>query len=366
MTAQLISAHRESWLLPGSPSDPRLLHADPSDCVLVYPPHLGQGYRQNILLGDDLRLTILDYTLRQDVIADAPDEGTCLKFEFCLAGHRAGYNFLVPRFGSKQFGVTPAQQQIFEIEIVFKQPALVNYFQTFVEHLSPQTQKIVERVIQSVHRYQGGSLSTRDNIINQIASLTTGSISTAKPHVALEQLLSDDLYSEAVALNYAARSSSTAAIEQVIQQILSCPYQGLTRRTYLEQKALELVHHRLEAMVQPHTSVTDFDYIYEAAAVLRNQLVNPPTVETLARQVCTNRFKLHQGFHQVYGTTPFGYLRDCRLMQARKLLMTSTLSVEAIAAKVGYASRSHFAIAFRKQMGINPKAFQMQAWQCAS
>ena len=37
-------------------------------------------------------------------------------------------------------------------------------------------------------------------------------------------------------------------MQQVIDQILSCPYRGATRRTYLECQALQLVALRLEAM----------------------------------------------------------------------------------------------------------------------
>ena len=48
----------------------------------------------------------------------------------------------------------------------------------------------------------------------------------------------------------------------------------------------------------------------------------------LAKQIGTNRLKLNQGFHHLYNTTPFGYLRNYRLRQAKSLLMTSELSVE--------------------------------------
>ncbi|NET39662.1 MAG: helix-turn-helix transcriptional regulator [Cyanothece sp. SIO1E1] len=187
-----------------------------------------------------------------------------------------------------------------------------------------------------------------------------------EPPLTLAQIATDRLYSEAIDLGYAACRPLTSAMERLIGQILSCPYQGSTRRTYLEHKALALVSLYLEAMIQPPLSETDLNCIYQAASVLREQIVSPPTVEMLARWVGTNRFKLNQGFHRVYGTTPFGYLRDCRLAQAEQLLMTSELSIEKVATAVGYSSRSHFATAFRQQMGLNPKAFQMQAWQWAS
>ena len=65
-------------------------------------------------------------------------------------------------------------------------------------------------------------------------------------------------------------------------------------------------------------------------------------------------------------TTPFGYLRNCRLLQAKRLLMAADLSVTEVAAAVGYTSRNRFATAFRQKIGLNPKALQMRVWQQAS
>ncbi|NEQ42345.1 MAG: helix-turn-helix transcriptional regulator [Leptolyngbya sp. SIOISBB] len=180
------------------------------------------------------------------------------------------------------------------------------------------------------------------------------------------QSLSDKLYADLIALQYAQRQSITPATERVIGNILSCPYQGSTRRTYLTQQALALIALRFEAMESPDLNATDLATIHQAAAILRSQFVNPPSIETLARQVATNRLKLNQGFRAVYGTTPFGYLRDCRLWQAQRLLMMTELSINEVAMAVGYSCRSKFATAFRKYIGINPKAFQMHSLPLAS
>ena len=98
---------------------------------------------------------------------------------------------------------------------------------------------------------------------------------------------------------------------------------------------------------------------------MARKLDNPPSVETLARQVGLNRFKLNEGFHQVYGTTPFRYLRACRLGIADCLLTTSDLPTEVIAQKVGYASRSSFASAFRQWRGVKPKTLQLHSQNLA-
>ena len=186
---------------------------------------------------------------------------------------------------------------------------------------------------------------------------------TLAPALSLEQILTNALYNESAVLGYATRSPLTPAMRQLLEQILSCSYQGAIRRHYLTQKALKLVNLRLNALLQPPFNETEMQCLTQAATLLRTQLTQPPSLAALARQVGTNRLTLTQGFHTLYGTTPFGYLRHCRLLQARRLLMVSELSVAEVAAAVGYTSRSRFATAFRQQVGLNPKAFQMQAWQ---
>jgi AraC-like DNA-binding protein len=363
MTTRLVLNHWQDWLVPGNPGDSRLFHSDTSDRILVCPDRLGRGYIQEILLRDDLTLLIHDYTLHRDVAIEALGESNLLAFDFQLASPKAGYSFFFPYFGFKEYIVKRARQRFFKVKVCFKQPTLITYFQTYMERLSPQTRGIAERVIQSMYRYQGGgSISTTTGMLNRIVQ---GAIASHS-HLTFEHILTDALYSETIVLNYANRSPIIPAMEQAIGQILSCPYRGATRRAYLERQALELVSLHLRAMEQPCLSEADLNCIYQAASILRNQLVNPPTVEALSRQVCTNRLKLNQGFREVYGTTPFGYLRDCRLRQAHRLLMTSDLSIGNVAVAVGYTCRSKFAMAFRQQMGINPKAYQMQAWQCAS
>lgn len=361
MTTRLVLNHWEDWLVPGNPNDSLLLHAEASDRILICPSCIGQGYVHEILLREDLFLCIHDYQLSQDVMIEVQDECDRLEFEFQLIGPDAGYGFFVPYFGLRSFGARQSHKRHFKVGVFFQQSTLINYFQSFMERLLPPTQAIAERVLQALCERRC-SRSTPAERVNQF--LQNEKISN--PALTFEQHLPNPLYAEAIALDYAARTPITSAMETIIRQILSCPYQGITRRTYLEQKALALVSMKLNAMEQPRLNTADLSCIYQAETLLRQQVVTPPTVETLARQVCTNRFKLNQGFHEVYGTTPYGYLRDYRLRQARWLLMTTDLSVGQAALTVGYQNRSSFAIAFRQKFGVNPKELQMQVRQCAS
>lgn len=159
------------------------------------------------------------------------------------------------------------------------------------------------------------------------------------------------------------KRGSTPLMRQIIQQILNCPYQGLTQRMYREGKALELLSLRLEQLVENKIRRTlgklDVDRIWAAQQILLNCLQDPPTILELAQQVELNDFKLKQGFRQVFDTTVFGYLQQQRMEQARLALLDPDASVETVAQAIGYNNRSSFARAFYKQFGIYPKAFQI-------
>ncbi|MCG8362026.1 MAG: helix-turn-helix transcriptional regulator [Pseudanabaenales cyanobacterium] len=309
---------------------------------------------------------------------DAPGICDCLEFEFQLAGSDAGFSFFTPYFGLKGFVVKLARKRHLKIEVWFKRPALMTYLQALLERISTQNWRTIERITQSIYQYRGGNtLSTTAGMLNQIFQ---GEIAKGRPTSkelatpmtiaprfprTFEHILTDALYFEFITLKCAGRRPIAPAMKQVIGQILGCPYQGATRRTYLERQALELADLYLKTIVLPRLNEADLNCIYQAESILKNQMANPPAVEALARQVSTNRLKLNQGFHQVYGATPGGYSRNCRLWQARRLLMTSDLSIGQVTATVGYTCRGNFAKIFRQQMSLTPKVFQMEVWRHA-
>jgi AraC-like DNA-binding protein len=151
-------------------------------------------------------------------------------------------------------------------------------------------------------------------------------------------------------------------MEIALHQILHCPYQGVTRRLYLESRALELIAHQLELLARqrrrPETAglrPDDIERIHHAGEILAGRLENPPGIMELTRTVGLTHVKLQRGFRQVFGATPFGYLRILRLNRARHLMQDAGLNVTQAAYTVGYASLSHFAKAFREQFGVSPR-----------
>ncbi|MEH2299660.1 MAG: AraC family transcriptional regulator [Nostoc sp.] len=174
----------------------------------------------------------------------------------------------------------------------------------------------------------------------------------------------------------------TPAMQLALQQLLHCPFQGIMRRTYLEVKTLELITLQFAQLFNDGTPSqqlinlkrNDVERIYQARDILLQDIINPPSLIELAKQVELNDVqaaslrdaprtrlrKLKQGFRQLFGTTVFGYLHDYRLEKACQFLMEGRMNVAQVSYAVGFANRGYFAAAFRKKFGINPSDYQAQ------
>lgn len=151
-------------------------------------------------------------------------------------------------------------------------------------------------------------------------------------------------------------------MQRSIGQIWQNPYQGLVGRMYLEGKALELIALQLNQLLEdergkpivPSLNSIEIDRIHQAKEILLQNQIAPPSLMELSQQVGLYHMKLKRGFQEVFGTTPFGYLREHRMELALRLLRDRSVRIGAIAEQVGYASQGRFANAFKRQFGITP------------
>ncbi|MDN7139233.1 helix-turn-helix domain-containing protein [Pseudomonas sp. JQ170] len=82
---------------------------------------------------------------------------------------------------------------------------------------------------------------------------------------------------------------------------------------------------------------------------------HPLQVADLARLAGLSSARLHARFMLESATTPMDYIRQRRLLQARKLLAETTLAIGEIASQVGYSSQSAFSAAMLKAFGRAPR-----------
>lgn len=85
------------------------------------------------------------------------------------------------------------------------------------------------------------------------------------------------------------------------------------------------------------------------------------TMESLAKQLNTNRSYLSRYINITYGCSFNTWLTQLRINEASQLLIDSpTLSIDKIALMVGFASRSHFMSSFKATKGVTPGKWREQ------
>jgi AraC family transcriptional regulator, transcriptional activator of the genes for pyochelin and ferripyochelin receptors len=152
----------------------------------------------------------------------------------------------------------------------------------------------------------------------------------------------------------------------LLQKLWIAPFQPPMQRLHLESCVLELLALQLNQWARlehnilpvPRLAPVDIDRVYQARDILMAQLHQPPSPLDLAQQVNLTERNLQKGFQDIFGTTVFRYLHDCRMEQAKMLLCDRAVSVAAVANTVGYSHLGYFAAAFKKKFGMSPKAWQ--------
>ena len=102
----------------------------------------------------------------------------------------------------------------------------------------------------------------------------------------------------------------------------------------------------------------DAPLVQAAIDYLLSHLHDPPTLDGLAKLLGTNEKRLSRAFRKNIGKTPFEYLRERRLELAKRLLVETSLAINAVGDETGFTSAANFATAFREHFGQTPSEYR--------
>jgi AraC-like DNA-binding protein len=88
---------------------------------------------------------------------------------------------------------------------------------------------------------------------------------------------------------------------------------------------------------------------------LRTHYAQPMRVEDLAKIAQLSESAFHRQFKALTGLPPLQYQKQLRLLEARRLLLSQSISVQAAAFEVGYESPSQFSREYARMFGAAPK-----------
>jgi transcriptional regulator GlxA family with amidase domain len=95
--------------------------------------------------------------------------------------------------------------------------------------------------------------------------------------------------------------------------------------------------------------------VARALALMQAHIETPLTIVEIARQIGRNRKDLEQRMKAQLGATPQAIYRHLRLIQARKLVLETDLSVAEVALRSGYEDPSAMTRAYRAAFGTTPR-----------
>jgi len=100
------------------------------------------------------------------------------------------------------------------------------------------------------------------------------------------------------------------------------------------------------------------DMIEDVVGVMRERLNEPWTLDELSRLAHLSPYHFNRTFARITGVPPFKFLAALRMAEAKRLLLTTDLSVTVICLEVGYRSLGTFTTHFSEMVGVPPRGFR--------
>lgn len=91
---------------------------------------------------------------------------------------------------------------------------------------------------------------------------------------------------------------------------------------------------------------------------MHENLGEPLTIDDMARAAMYSKFHFSRVFQRTTGISPGRFLSAIRLQEAKRLLVSTSLSVTEISHRVGYSSVGTFSSRFGRSVGVSPTQYR--------
>ena len=146
------------------------------------------------------------------------------------------------------------------------------------------------------------------------------------------------------------------AVEAVIDRLGAIP-NHLSPAPLLSEIFLHLFHSCIagETAARPSPAKVYFEF---SVNYIKTNLHTPVSVGALCRAIGITQPYLYKIFKKETGESPKQYISGLKLLQAKKLLTETDLSVSRVADSVGFENVVDFSKFFSRQTGMSPSAYR--------
>ena len=132
---------------------------------------------------------------------------------------------------------------------------------------------------------------------------------------------------------------------------------------YFRIKELELLYHATKLRKEDRVAATYYarehiEIVKRVRKAMLKDLSRSTPLEQFLRGEAISTVTFQTIFKQIYGRSPYAYLKHYRMNSAAVQLRESNESINQIALSLGYSNASKFARAFRDVFGVLPKDYR--------
>lgn len=287
------------------------------------PGSKGGGLITFVRIGDDLRIMIGNYYLKEQLVMER-----------------------INKFGADHYiliafhGVFEPFEKSEHVTAKYQQPRVVVFSETVSSVLTFPSHTFFRSIYIAVHQtyLKKMMVHVEHPIINRIAE--------NKEHFAFE-------------------STVTVAMIKCANDLINEKVNKSLETLYFKIKCEELLCHLFNKLMERKDEpvskfhITDIKAVYKIKDYFQSHLDIAPNIANLAKEATMSEPKLRKLFRQTFGKGVFEYYQSLRMQEAARLLKEKRLTVSEVGYQLGFVNLSHFTKVFEEYIGMKPKKWSL-------
>lgn len=159
--------------------------------------------------------------------------------------------------------------------------------------------------------------------------------------------------------SFAENNEVLTCMQNVLQEMQECKPQYQTAcLAYMDIILVQLMRNTSVSVTQTHSRFPANRQCASVRQYIDQHYKENITLDLLAEKVSINKYYMAHAFKREYGVSPINYLIARRILEGKRLLTETDLSLSQIAAVLGFSSSSYFSQSFRNAEKITPTEYR--------
>jgi AraC-like DNA-binding protein len=295
--------------------------------LLTIPEKVGQGYIRKLSFGEEFKITMHHYMLKEDLIIKRNTSGL-------------GNELITIFFYSNEQALGIAYNNQQDIQFTERNDSAI---------------QVTSNDLSSTIRFPAGH-HIHYAVIAIMPAYLKKLLKLQKPNSTLETITT-------TGNSFLFFENMAAETKLLLKNLGTLDMSDDLSQFYMHIKVQELLYQLFQKLAKresvPHQNINNADAA--RLLIIRNEVISdlstPPVLAELAHLAAMSETKLKLLFKQSFGDTIYNYFQRARMEEAAFLLKQGKRSVAEVGYELGFANLSHFSRLFEKHYGSTPKRF---------